>query len=147
MSSVLNLNWMTLSLRPLSSDFFKFSPLRVAKMINFCYVLHQGAKSFICWFHYGRPKVKGNTIKIGYLHSANSSTDLFHSKWPQNTKMAFSKEAVKGFWNFLVFWIGTGARQIGVSLVSLVNFLYKYFRIGEVCIISRCFLLNWMLQG
>ena len=47
MSSVLNINWMTLSLRPLSSDFFKFPPLRVAKMTNFCYVLHQGAKSFI----------------------------------------------------------------------------------------------------
>ena len=66
---------------------------------------------------------QGQHKKIGYLHSANGSTDIFQPKQAQNTKMAFSKEAVNRFRNFLVILIGTEARQMGVSAVFLVNFL------------------------
>ena len=41
-------------------------------------------------------------MKISYLHCACGDTDLFLSKWPQNTKVAFSKEAVNPWRNFLV---------------------------------------------
>ena len=83
----------------------------------------RGPKVLYVSFTMEDPKSRATQKKIGYLHSANGSTDIFQPKQAQNTKMAFSKEAVNRFRNFLVILIGTEARQIGVTAVFLVNFL------------------------
>ena len=97
MSSVLNLNWMTLSLRPLSSDFFKFPPLRVAKMINFAMFYTRGPKVLYVSFTMEDPKSRATQKKLATCTLLMAALIYFSQNRLKTQKWLFLKKLSTDF--------------------------------------------------